>query len=321
MTYRLRACGARQIEKWLNRLEVTRRFQAKGWYGVAILDVLESVVVEVDIVLDKLACNIFPVDTGVLRTRLSLVQSLASDGPTSLSYPDRLALSSVDGGMVSIKEEGARASNAVLHSGLEVRVGVHANEVNCLNDRVVGSINVDSPSVYMANRLALKTGSGNGTADLLDVLDEFTGLSTRTGLVFNASGCDTVEILAADRNTNNQVSEGRSVLLDGSLQGNDLIVHICLTSRCPKSKEKGGLGVNGSLDSLDDSVLGAVLDHGVQTSRSPSIGAREGLGSIEFVLKVDELFGLVVIEEGAVVETLEGSIGGGKKASSGQDSR
>jgi len=62
-----------------------------------------------------------------------------------------------------------------------------------------------------------------------------------------------------------------------------------------------------------------VLDHGVKTGAGPSVGTGKLLGSIEFVFKVDLLLGLIVVELGAVVEALDGSIGGRDEGRSGEE--
>ena len=312
-------CRARKVEQRLHLHEVTRRLDAERGDGVTVLDILEDVVPQVDVVLDELAGNVLPVDAGIICTGLALVECLAANGPPGLGNPDRLALGSGNGLVVGVEEELAAGSDVVVHGGLEVGVRVHANEVNSLDDGVVGSVDVDGPGVDVTDGLALKSSAADSITGLLDVFDELLGLSTGAGLVLNTSGGDTVEVLAADGDTLNEVSEGSAVPSNGSLESSDLVVEVGLTGGGPHAEEETGLGVDSSLNGFNDVRLGAVLDHGVQTGAGPSIGARKLLGGVEFIFKVGAHLGLVVVEVGAVVEALDGSVGRGQEACSGED--
>lgn len=134
-------------------------------------------------------------------------------------------------------------------------------------------------------------------------------MGSRAGFVVDTSWCDAIQVLAADRDTNNQVSEGTAILLDSSFESGNLIIDHLLTGRCPHSEQKCGLGVDGGLDGLDDTILGTMLDHGIQAGARPAIGAWKLLCGVEFVFKIDQLLRLIVVELSAVVEPLDRSIG------------
>ena len=76
---------ARKVEKWRDRLQVTCTLDAKARARVAILNVLQSVVVEVDVVCYELASDVLPINAGIIRTGHSLVECLATNGPPGLS--------------------------------------------------------------------------------------------------------------------------------------------------------------------------------------------------------------------------------------------
>ena len=75
---------ARKVENWRDRLQVTCTLDAKARAWVAILNVLQSVVVEIDVICYKLASDVFPIDAGIIRTGHTLVECLATNGPPSL---------------------------------------------------------------------------------------------------------------------------------------------------------------------------------------------------------------------------------------------
>lgn len=79
------------------------------------MHVLQSVIVEVDVVLHQLTGDIFPINAGINRVGNALVQSLARHRPSSLSDPNRFALGGLDCGVVRIEEELACAADAIRH--------------------------------------------------------------------------------------------------------------------------------------------------------------------------------------------------------------
>src|SRR5690242_8183035 len=162
-------------------------------------------------------------------------------------------------------------------------------------------------------------GSSDSIACLLDVVDKKTGLSA--GVAPSAIGRNAVEVLRTNGDTNDQVSESSTVLVNGRLQRSDLVVERLLSSGCPQSKEEGGLGVDSGLNRFNDSVLGSVLDHGVETSAGPTVGTGQGLCRIELILEVGQSFCSIIVELSTVVEALDGSIGSGQKGRRGDNGR
>jgi hypothetical protein len=308
---------ARQVIQRLDCLQVTSRLDAEGRAGVAVLDILEEVVVEVDVVPDKGADNVLPEDAGVLGARNSLAVSLASNGPASLGNPDGLSDSRASL-IVGIEEELSGTLNAVLLGLLEVGVRIHANPVKRVNDRLGGAVEVDLPGIDVTNADVLQSCTADSIAGLLNVLDQL-GRSSAGVLAGNTPLGVAVEVLTADGDTDDEIGELVTVLLDGGLESADLVVEAGVTSRCPHAEKESGLCVDGSLDGLDDLVGSAVLDHGVQTGASPAIGARELLCGVELIFKVDLLLRGVIVELGTVVEAAVSSVGGGEQCRRGED--
>jgi hypothetical protein len=151
---------------------------------------------------------------------------------------------------------------------------------------------------------------GEVTANLVDVADNLSGAGTDPRLVDDAGGRDSVEILASNGNTIYEVDKIRAVLGDGVLEGSNFVVDANLATRAPKTKEKGGLAVDGLLDSPGRGVgcavslrrsapeytsSGATYDHGVETSRFEASGTDQVLLRLEAIGKVGS---------GAIVEAL-----------------
>lgn len=111
----------------------------------------------------------------------------------------------------------------------------------------------------MSNRGAGQRGAGDGLADLPNVRDQVGGLSSVASLGSNAGGRETVEVLAADGETGDAAGEVGTVLLDGTLQGGDLVVDAFLASRRPDSEEEGGVCGDGSGDGRDGVVGSSAL--------------------------------------------------------------
>ena len=227
-------CRARKVEQRLDRHEVTCRLDAERGDGVAVLDILEDVVPQVNVVLDELAGDILPVDAGISRTGDTLVECLAANGPPGLGDPDGLTLGL--NLVVGVEEELAAGSDVVVHGGLEVGVGVHADEVNSIDDGVVGGVDVDGPGVDVADGLALERSTLDSSTGLLDVVDELLGLSTGAGLVLDTGWCHTVEVLATDGDTLDKVGESSAVLGNGGLESSDFVVEVGLTGGGPHAE-------------------------------------------------------------------------------------
>ena len=297
---------ARQVKQRRELGEITSGHDTEGGARVTPLNVLKDVVIKVDVVIDQLAGNILPEDAGIVGGRNSLVNGFATNRPSSLSDPDGLALRSSNSLVVGIEEKVAASANAIDESTLEVRVCIHTDPVEVVNDSVVAGINVYLPCVDVTELSASEAGSSNGLTGLFDVVDEYVRLST--GVASSTVDGNTVKILGTDGDTDNQVSEGSTILGDGSLERVDLVVEGLLASGGPQSKEESSLGIDRGLDCLNDSVLSSVLDHGVKTSACPAVGAGQILCGVELVLEVGQEFGTIIIELGTVIEALDSCI-------------
>lgn len=111
----------------------------------------------------------------------------------------------------------------------------------------------------MSDRGSREGGAGDGLADLFDVGDQGGGLSSVAGLGGDAGGRETVEVLAADGETGDAAGELVAVLLDGTLQGGDLVVDAFLAGGRPDSEEEGGVCGDGGGDGGDGVVGSSAL--------------------------------------------------------------
>ena len=263
------------------------------------------------------AASVLPEVLSILVGGLGLVLSLAADGPASLSDPDGLATGSGGSLIEGILEQVVAVLNAVGLGVLKVGVSVHAEPVAGVNEGLVGLVDVGSPGVDVADGDVLEARSLDGLANLVDVADEGLGASTGVGAGELAGGSLTVEVLTTNGDTGNKFVELTAVLVNGLLEGSNLLVESLLASRGPETEEQAGLGADGGGNGGDGLVGSAVLDHGVETSAGKgAIGAGEVGGSLEIPLKVSLGLALAV-----VVETLESSAGRGDGRGEGQEGR
>lgn len=258
---------------------------------------------------EERAANLVPVLLGVGERGDGVALIGAADGPASLGDPDLLAVGDGLGLGDGVVEEGLALVDAVGHGGLVVRVAVEAEPVDLVDHGGVGAVGPGIPGVDVTDGGAAQGSAGDGRLDLLDVVDQGVGVDTDTGLVLGTSDGVTVEILAADGDTDDQLGEGLAVGVDGGLEGGDLVVDVAAGG--PETEQERGLRGNSSGNSLDGVVGGTALDHGVQTGTGEAGGADEVLGCLELGLEV----GLVVVATvglgGTIVETLVGSLDGG----------
>lgn len=103
-----------------------------------------------------------------------------------------------------------------------------------------------------------EAGAGDGLTDALDVSNELLGLGTNSGIGLDTDLRVAVEVLAADGDTDDELGEGVTVLVDGGLQSSDLVVHV--STRCPETEKEGCLFGNGGGDGLDGGVAFTLLD-------------------------------------------------------------
>lgn len=232
-------------------------------------------------VLEEGAASVLPVVLCIGNAGNGEVFGGTANGPASLSDPDVLALGGADGGVESVVEESGRVLDGVYVKELEVRVGVHGDKVNGVDDGGVGAICPGVPGVDMGDFGIGSGGAGKESTNLGNVADEDVGASTDTGRVHDTDGAIAVEILASDGDGLNQVGELGAVGLDSGAEGGELIVEVCLTSRSPHSQKKGGVCVDGGGDGGDDSIGSTGLDGGVETSTGETRGTGQRLCSVE----------------------------------------
>lgn len=72
-------------------------------------------------------------------------------GPAGLSNPDGLSTGSRDSLVVGTEEKIVCVVDAVGLCVLEVRVGIHSNEITCRNDCIVGSVDPCGPSINVTH--------------------------------------------------------------------------------------------------------------------------------------------------------------------------
>lgn len=258
---------------------------------------------------EERAADLVPVLLGVGEGGNGVTLIGAADGPAGLGDPDLLAVGDGLGLGDGVVEERLALVDAVGHGGLVVRVAVEAEPVDLVDHSRVGAVGPGIPGVDVTDGSAAQGGAGDGRLDLLDVGDQQVGVDTNTGVVLGASDRVTVEILATDGDTDDQLGEGLAVGADGGLESGNLVVDVAAGG--PETEQEGSVLGDGSGNGLDGVVGGTTLDHGVQTGTGEAAGgADELLGRLELSLEV----GLVVVAAinlgGTVVETLVGSLGG-----------
>ena len=193
---------------------------------------------------------------------------------------------------------------------LEVRVCVHANPVDVLNDLAVGAVGPRVPGVNVTNGRIRQRSAGDCLAHLLDVVDQHIGVDARVAVVLLPRHRVTVEILTTDGQTDDQICEVASILVDRALECRELVLEFLLVLRCPDTKKHSSLGVDRSLERRDRGGLSAALDVGVQSDRVPPRCARQVGALLELSGEIVVGLGGLVGPEVAGVETLGQSLRG-----------
>lgn len=206
--------------------------------------ILESVPPGVD--LSKVgATDGVPVLLGVLDGWDTKVLGAAADGPSSLGNPDRLAGSGILGLLKRSVEQASTALDGVRHGALEVGVGIHADPVTSLRDSTVRRVGPGSPGVNVTDGSVAQRGAFDGITDQANVSDDVRGLRTVARLGSDTHGRAAVEILTANRDTDDELCEVGSVLLDGGLEGSDFGLEGTLTAGGPETEQQRGVFRNG----------------------------------------------------------------------------
>lgn len=260
-------------------------------------------------VAEQRAGNLVPVGLGVGNGRDSLAHVRASKRPTTLGHPDLAAAGDGHSLLPGIIEEILRVVDAVGMHELVVRVLINTEPVELLNNIRVGAVGPGIPGVDVTDQGAAEGGAGDGRANLLDVVDEDSRLFTDTGVVLGASDRVAVEILATHGDTSHLLAEGAAVLVDGVLQGSNLVVHVAAGS--PETQQKTGVFGDGGGNGLDGAVGGASLNHCVETGTGKgTVGADEVLGGLKCGLEVRLVHATSITLSRAIVEALVDGLGG-----------
>lgn len=171
-----------------------------------------------------------PVGLGIVERWNTKVLSLSADGPSGLGDPDLLVANCVLGVRESLLEEVFALSDIVGHGVLEVWVSVNSDPVACGDNSRVGTINPGSPGINVTNWGLLESGTLDGVSERGDVSRDDGGIDTDTSVCELALGRVTVEILASDGDTNNEVGEVLAVCLDGRVESSDFGLERSVTS-------------------------------------------------------------------------------------------
>jgi hypothetical protein len=200
------------------------------------------------------ASNSVPVGLSILDRWDGEVLGLSADGPSGLGDPDFLVANSALHLLERVLEQAGTSVDRVGHGVLEVRIGVHAGPVNSPSDSRVGGVCPCGPRIDVADGDLAQGGGGKSLSDLLDVADEVVWVCAGARLGVDARRGDAVEILATNGDTDDQVGELRSPLLDGRLESSELSLNLAVTSGGPDTEEEGGILRNGSWDGGDGFV-------------------------------------------------------------------
>lgn len=261
---------AAQIVERLGGEAVADDTEARVGDGVTS-GVLEDVPPGVDLV-EQRAANLVPEPLSVLNRGDSEVLLVAADGPASLGDPDGLSVGNVLGLADGLVPEVLGVVDAVVHLALEVRVAVEAEPVDGLDDGIVGAVGPRVPGVDVADGGVAEAGAGDGLTDALDVSNELLGLDANAGIGLDTDLRVAVEILTADGDTDDELGEGVTVLVDGRLQGGDLVVHV--STGCPETEQQRCLLGDGGGDGLNGGVAFTLLDGGQTLPLCATAGQR-----------------------------------------------
>ena len=289
--------GAGQVVEGLGGEGLADHTEA-GAGTVVLLDVPPGVVLSEELTADGV-----PVLLGVGDAGDGLALVVSADGPAGLGDPDLLAvgdgLGLSDGGV----EQGLGVVDGVAVGGLVEGVGVEAEPVDLVDDSGVGGVGPGVPGVDVTDGGAAQLGAGDGRLDVLDAGDQVVRVHADASIGLSTSDRVTVEILATNGDTSDQLGEGLAVGADGGLEGSNLVVDV--TAGGPETQQQSNLLLNGGLDSLDGGVGGTTLDHGVETSAGEgAVGVLQLLGVLELGDEVGLVASATILVGGAVVETL-----------------
>lgn len=172
---------------------------------------MESVPVSVDL-SEAWAADSVPVLLCVLWAGNGEVLSLSADRPSSLGEPQLFSSNSSSGLAECRLVESGTAINRVGESVLKVWECVDTDPVDGVNDSLVRTVDPRGPSIDVTNWSTCKWCTTDGLSELCDVFGKGGWVSTVARLGCDTCWADSVKILTSDRDTNDQICEGRSVL-------------------------------------------------------------------------------------------------------------
>lgn len=140
---------------------------------------------------------------------------------------------------------------------------VNGEEVDFVNDSLVGPIDPGSPRVHMGDFDALQRRVCKTLTRRLDEANNGLGTVADSSFGSPAGLGIAVQVLAANREADNEVCQARAVLLDGRAECFQLIVDV-VGARCPDSQEQFGVGGYGGCEGANGRVGSLPLDVGVQ---------------------------------------------------------
>jgi len=111
---------------------------------------------------------------------------------------------------------------------------IEADPVNSINNSRVATVHPIVPGINVADSGEGSSSSGNHRASALDVIDENIRALSQSTLVQDALDRNPVEVLRANRNTNDKIGKGSTILLDGGPESVQLILKDIAACRRPQ---------------------------------------------------------------------------------------
>ena len=168
-----------------------RSNNAERWAWCSWCSVLQSIPVHVDL-SESWASNSIPESLCILSAWNGKIFSWSTNWPSSLGQPQLLSL-----GECSCLREGrlvelGTALNTIWKGVLEVWEGIDSDKVNSINDSLVGTVDICSPSINVANWLTSQRSTGNCLSELTNISCKCLWWSTVTRIGSNTSWADSV---------------------------------------------------------------------------------------------------------------------------------
>lgn len=125
---------------------------------------------------------------------------------------------------------------------------VRRDEVHSLCDLKITRIDPGRPRIHMRNLGPRSRRAFDRVASLLYIMDDGIRPSTHARFVLNARGRDTIQIFGAAGNPIDEGCELLAMLLNGLLEGVELVIEGVLTGACPESEQEVSVGGYGGWD-------------------------------------------------------------------------